>query len=126
MADAERSRIETDVLKRMLDDVMMEPIYKYDHNNVYQWYRTIMQVAACLERDDLVDWCLGYGEFTPENAPEHRSLRRIAEKNFLPDGAYWELCSGYHLYPMFAFCEDGRAHAQPLADGPGAFSRARV
>ncbi|MFA6241932.1 MAG: heparinase II/III family protein [Candidatus Hydrogenedentales bacterium] len=105
MPAEERARFETDALKRMLDDVMLEPIYTYDHNNVYQWYRTIMQTGACLERDDLVDWCLGYGEFTPEKAPEHRSLRRIAAKNFLPDGAYWELCSGYHLYPMFAFCE---------------------
>jgi len=105
MTAEERARVETGVLRRMLDDVMMEPIYTYDHNNVYQWYRTIMQTAACLERDDLVDWCFGYGAFTPDKTPEHRSLRRIATKNFLPDGAYWELCSGYHLYPMYAFCE---------------------
>ncbi|HOX36870.1 MAG TPA: heparinase II/III family protein [Candidatus Brocadiia bacterium] len=105
MTTEERATIETDILKRMLDDVMLEPIYRYDHNNVYQWYRTIMQTAACLERDDLIDWCIGYGDFTPEKSPEHRSLRRIAERNFLPDGAYWELCSGYHLYPMYAFCE---------------------
>lgn len=105
MSAESRTLVETNALKRMLDDGMLEPIYKYDHNNVYQWYRTIIQVAVCLERDDLIDWCMGYGEFTPEKSPEHRSLQRIAEKNFLPDGAYWELCSGYHLYPMYAFCE---------------------
>ena len=99
------SRVSNDVIERMLNDVMLEPVYTYDHNNIYQWYRTILQAAVCLERDDLVDWCFGYGAFTPEKAPEHRSLRRIAKEHFLPDGAYWELCSGYHLYPMYAFCD---------------------
>lgn len=105
MTPEARAEFEKDVLRRMLDDGMLEPIYKYDHNNVYQWYRTIMQTAVCLEQEDLVDWCFGYGDYTPEKAPEHRSLRRLAEKNFKPDGAYWEMCSGYHLYPLFGFCE---------------------
>ncbi len=97
--------VNTDVIGRMLNDGMLEPVYSYDHNNIYQWYRTILQAAVCLERDDLVDWCFGYGDFTPEKAPEHRSLRCISKKHFLADGAYWELCSGYHLYPMYAFCD---------------------
>lgn len=105
MSEEERRAVETDVIARLLEDVMLEPLYAYDHNNIYQWYRTVLQAAVCLEREDLVDWCFGYGDFAPEKAPEHRSLRRIAAKHFLPDGAYWELCSGYHLYPMFAFCE---------------------
>lgn len=105
MTEAERSMVESNAIRRILEDVMLEPAYAYDHNNIYQWYRTVLQAAVCLERDDLVDWCFGYGDFSPEALPEHRSLRRIVEKHFLPDGAYWELCSGYHLYPMYAFCE---------------------
>lgn len=105
MPDETRKIVEADVIARLLEDVMLEPIYTYDHNNIYQWYRTILQAAVCLEREDLIDWCFGYGESAPETLPDHRSLRRIAAKHFLPDGAYWELCSGYHLYPMYAFCE---------------------
>lgn len=105
MPAEERDRVRSDVLERMLNDLMLEPIYTYDHNNVYQWHRTIVQTALALERADLVDWSLGVGEFSPEKLPEHRSIRRILEKNFKPDGAYWELCSGYHLYPVFHLCE---------------------
>ena len=105
MTTEERARVERDVLKRLLEEEMLEPIYTYDHNNVYQWHRTILQTALALEREDLIDWSFGYGAFSPENQPEHRSLRRIAATHFKPDGAFWELCSGYHLYPMSAFCE---------------------
>ncbi|MBI5092561.1 MAG: heparinase II/III family protein [Candidatus Hydrogenedentes bacterium] len=105
MAPEQRARVETVVLKRILNDIMMEPIYTYDHNNVYQWHRTILQTALALEREDLIDWSFGYGAFDPEHQPEHRSLRRIVATHFKPDGAFWELCSGYHLYPMFHFCE---------------------
>lgn len=100
-----RSHVERDALERMLNDMMLEPYYPYDHNNVYQWHRTILQTALALEREDLINWCFGYGEASPERLPEHRSLRRIVATHFKPDGAFWELCSGYHLYPMYAFCE---------------------
>jgi hypothetical protein len=105
MPRARRERFERVVLKRMLDDVMFEPIYKADHNNVYQWHRTILQVALALEREDLIDWVFGYGAFDPQHQPEHRSIRRLAVTHFKPDGAYWEMCSGYHLYPLHFFCE---------------------
>jgi len=105
MSDAERTRFENVALRRLLDDIMIEPIYTYDHNNVYQWHRTIIQTALALEREDLIDWSFGYGEFDSEHQPEHRSIRRIAATHFKPDGAYWELCSGYHLYPLHHFCE---------------------
>lgn len=105
MPDDERRRVERDVLERLLNDLMLEPFYTYDHNNIYQWHRTILQTAAALERDDLVDWCFGYGDSSPEKLPEHRSLRRIVATHFKPDGAFWEMCSGYHLYPVHAFCE---------------------
>ena len=45
MTDDQRDVIETDVLERMLNDLMLEPYYVYDHNNMYQWYRTIIQTA---------------------------------------------------------------------------------
>lgn len=99
------ARIRRHVLERLLNDEMLEPIYTYDHNNVYQWHRTIIQAALALEREDLVDWAFGYGNYSPENSPDHRSLRRIVATHFKPDGAYWELCSGYHLYPLHHFCE---------------------
>jgi len=105
MTSADRERFERAVLRRMLDDVMLEPIYRTDWNNVYQWHRTILQVALSLEREDLIDWVFGYGASDPEHQPEHRSVRRLAKTHFKPDGAFWEMCSGYHLYPVFFFCE---------------------
>ncbi len=105
MSPVQRDRFERVVLRRMLDEVMLEPIYTTDWNNVYQWHQTILQVALCLERDDLIDWVFGYGAFDVKRQPEHRSLQRIIATHFKPDGAFWEMCSGYHLYPMFSFCE---------------------
>jgi len=105
MTPEQRRRFERGVLQRMLDEVMLEPIYRHNHNNVYQWHRTIVQTALALEREDLIDWVFGYGAFDPQGQPEHRSIRRLVETHFKPDGAYWEMCSGYHLYPLHAFCE---------------------
>ncbi len=105
MTPEQRARFERVVLQRMLDDLMLERIYTYNHNNLYQWHRTILQTALALERDDLIDWCFGYGAWTPEREPEHRSVRRLLATHFKPDGAYWEMCSGYHLYPLDALCQ---------------------
>ena len=105
MTEAQRSRFEKEVLQRMLEDIMLEPTYRYDHNNIYQWHRTIVQTAIALERDDLIDFSFGYGAYSPEREPEHRSMRRVAATHFKKDGAYWGLNSGYHLYPLFAFCQ---------------------
>lgn len=105
MTPEDCAQVEKDILKRLLEDLMLEPTYIYDHNNVYQWHRTILQAAVALEREDLVDWSFGFGDYAPEKLPEHRSLRRIIATHFKPDGAFWELCSGYHLYPMNHFCE---------------------
>jgi hypothetical protein len=105
MTPAQRRRFEQLVLQRMLKDIMLERIYTYNHNNLYQWHRTILQTAVALERDDLIDWCFGYGAWTPEREPEHRSVRRLLATHFKPDGAYWEMCSGYHLYPLDALCQ---------------------
>ncbi len=105
MTADQRTRFEKGVLQRMLDDIMIEPIYRYNHNNLYQWHRTIVQTALALERADLIDWAFGCGRFDPAHQPEHRSIRRLVATHFKPDGAYWEMCSGYHLYPLHAFCE---------------------
>lgn len=105
MTPEQRARFERVVLQRMLDDLMLERIYTDNHNNLYQWHRTIFQTALALERDDLIDWCFGYGAWTPEREPEHRSVRRLLATHFKPDGAYWEMCSGYHLYPLDALCQ---------------------
>ena len=104
-SEAERTRLARGLLERMLDEIMLEPIYTYDHNNVYQWHRTIVQTALALEREEVIDWSFGRGGFSPEVMPAHRSMARILATHFLPDGAFWELCSGYHLYPMYHLCE---------------------
>jgi len=105
MTGPQRAHIERVVLQRMLDDILLEPIYTQNHNNLYQWHRTVLQVALALEREDLIDWSFGYGAFDPDRQPEHRSIRRLVATHFKPDGAYWEMCSGYHLYPVYALCE---------------------
>ena len=50
MTAAQRTRFEKVVLERILNDVMLEPIYRYNHNDLYLWYRTIVQTALALER----------------------------------------------------------------------------
>ncbi len=105
MTAEQRSRFERLVLQRMLNDLMLERIYTYNHNNVYQWHRTILQTAFALEREDLFDWCFGYGDLDPAKEPNHHSIRKVLATHFKPDGAYWEMCSGYHLYPLSALCE---------------------
>lgn len=105
MTAEERGRFERLVLQRMLNDLMLERIYTYNHNNVYQWHRTILQTAFALEREDLFDWCFGYGDLDPSKEPNHHSIRKVLATHFKPDGAYWEMCSGYHLYPLSALCE---------------------
>ena len=105
MAPDQRARFERVVLRRMLDDLMLERIYTYNHNNLYQWHRTILQTALALERADLIDWSFGYSQWTPQREPDHHSIRRLLATHFKPDGAYWEMCSGYHLYPLNALCE---------------------
>ena len=105
LSSEQRTRIEEVILKRMLEDIMLQPEYTFDHNDIYQFHRTVLQTALALEREDVVDWSFGFGNYSPEKLPEHRSLQRIAAKHFKPDGAFWELCSGYHLYPLDAFCE---------------------
>ncbi len=105
MSAGQRRRFEQVVLERMLNDLMIERIYTYNHNNLYRWHHTIVQTALALERADLIDWSFGHGAWAPEREPEHRSIRRLLATHFKPDGAYWEMCSGYHLYPLSAFCE---------------------
>lgn len=105
MTPEQRARFEQNVLRRMLDDLMLERIYTYNHNNVYQWHRTILQVALALERQDLIDWSFGFGKWSPESEPDHHSIRMILATHFKRDGAFWEMCSGYHLYPLNALCE---------------------
>ena len=105
MTPEQRARFERSVLQRMLDDLMLERIYTYNHNNVYQWHRTILQTALALERRDLIDWSFGYGQWDSVKEPEHHSVQKILATHFKPDGAFWEMCSGYHLYPLNALCE---------------------
>jgi len=105
MTPEQRSRFERLVLQRMLTDLMWELIYTYNHTFLYQWHRTILQVALALEREDLIDWSFGFAQWEPAKEPEHRSIRRLLATHFKPDGAYWEMCSGYHLYPLNALCE---------------------
>ena len=63
MTPGQRDRFASVVLQRMLNDIMLEPIYRYNHNNLYQWHRTVIQTAVALEREDLIDWSFGYGAF---------------------------------------------------------------
>lgn len=105
MTPEQRSRVERLVLQRMLDDLMLERIYTQNHNNLYYWHRTVLQVALALEREALFDWSFGYGPWSPEQEPAHSSIQELLATHFKPDGAFWEMCSGYHLYPLQALCE---------------------
>jgi hypothetical protein len=54
MAPERRDGFERSVLLRMLDDLMLEPIYRYNHNNLYQWHRDAScgRATAILDADE--------------------------------------------------------------------------
>jgi hypothetical protein len=105
MTREQREEFERDVIRRMLDDVILDPIYPYDHNNISRYHHAVLQSALALEDESRIDWSFGYGDYSPERQPDHRSIRRVLASHFKPDGAFWEMCSGYHLYPLHALCE---------------------
>lgn len=105
MTGDQRDRFEKDALQRMLDDTILDPVYPYDHNNISRYTLAVILSAIALEDEDRIDWCLGFGDFDPDKNKEHRSIRRVLASHFKPDGAFWEMCSGYHLYPLHSLCE---------------------
>ncbi|MEI2825936.1 MAG: hypothetical protein V9F04_05630 [Dermatophilaceae bacterium] len=77
MTEEQRGLVERNVIQRLLDDIMLEPIYLYDHNNVYQWHRTVVQAALALERDRSHRLVLWLWRLQPRKSqPEHRSMNR--------------------------------------------------
>jgi len=104
MTPVQRGQFERNVLQRIVEDLIFDPpVFDTDLNNMYQWHRAVILCGLALEREDYIDWSFGYGKYADH--PVHRHLRRMAKDQFLPDGASWELCSGYHLYSLAPFCE---------------------
>ncbi|MBD3292435.1 MAG: hypothetical protein GF393_05895, partial [Armatimonadia bacterium] len=102
----EHRQIQQDLLKHWVDSVFrVEEDSSYRHNNMYRWLMTVALVGCALEDADYVQWAFGVGDYAPEVRPEHRSLAWLTANNYLDDGAFWGLCSAYHLYALGPHCQ---------------------
>ena len=98
--------IREDLIRHWTDSVLrFQEDAAQRHNNTYRWLTTVALAGCALEDADYVDWAFGVRRYSPEQRPEHRSLAWLADHNYLDDGAFWELCSAYHLYALGPHCE---------------------
>ncbi len=94
-------RIQQDLIKHWTDAVLrFEQDSSQRHNNMYRWLTTVALAGCALEDPGYVDWAFGVRDYSPQARPEHRSLAWLTENNYLEDGAFWGLCSAYHLYAL--------------------------
>ncbi len=106
LTDDEKQRIEDQFLRTICENAIMDEEYHFDHNNLANFLGTVIQVGIAVGEPRFLEFAFGYGDYTPQNRPEHRSLAYMTEHHFLDDGAHWELCSGYHLYAASPFLRD--------------------
>jgi hypothetical protein len=98
--------VQRDLFQHWVDEVVrVEEDSTPVGNNMFT-YLSIAALAGCaLEDADYVDWAFGRRKYSPENRPDHHSLAWLTDHNYRPDGAFWELCSAYHLYALGPNCQ---------------------
>ncbi len=98
--------IQQDLLKHWVDSVFrIEEDHSQRHNNTYRYLFTVALVGCAIEDADYVDWAYGQRAYSITARPEHRSLAWLGANNHLDDGAFWGLCSAYHLYALGPHCQ---------------------
>ncbi|MGD9496013.1 MAG: hypothetical protein AB7Y46_06870, partial [Armatimonadota bacterium] len=98
--------IQQDLIKHWTDSVLrFQADQVQRHNNTYRWLTTVALAGCALEDADYVDWAFGVRAYSPQLRPQHCSLAWLTEQNYLDDGAFWGLCSAYHLYALGPHCE---------------------
>ncbi len=97
--------IRFDLLKHWADAVFrVEEDSSPRHNGMYSYLSSVALVGCAIEDPDYVDWAFGRRAYSPEKRPNHHSLAWLTDNNYLSDGAFWGLCSAYHLYALGPNC----------------------
>jgi heparinase II/III-like protein len=97
--------IQRNLLKHWVDSVFrIETDQSQRHNNTYAILTAVALVGCALEDTDYVDWAFGQRRYALDVRPDHRSLAWLGANNYLDDGAFWGLCSAYHLYALGPHC----------------------
>jgi hypothetical protein len=106
LGESDHQRIRTDLLKYWCDSVFrVEQDHSQRHNNTYRYLMLVALIGCAIEDADYIDWAFGQRAYSLERRPEHRSLAWLGEHNYLDDGAFWGLCSAYHLYALGPHCQ---------------------
>jgi len=101
----EHREIQLGLFKHWADSVFrVEVDSSPNHNGMYAYLSAAALVGCVIEDTDYVDWAFGRRDYAPDKRPNHRSLGWLTENNYRPDGAFWGLCSAYHLYALGPNC----------------------
>ncbi|MFH1741449.1 MAG: hypothetical protein ABIH23_20785 [bacterium] len=106
LTEQEKWRVEEQFLRVVCEKAVKDDEYHVDHNNIPNWLGTVIQTGIAIGDESYLQFGFGYGEYSPEKRPNHRSMAYMAEHHFKEDGAHWELCSGYHLYAARPFARN--------------------
>ena len=102
---SEHRDIQDDLLKYWSDSVFrVEEDSSPRHNGMYSYLSSVAMVGCAIESTDYIDWAFGYRDYSTEKRPDHHSLSWLTTNNYLQDGAFWGLCSAYHLYALGPNC----------------------
>ncbi len=97
--------IKMDLLKHWSDSVFrVETDSSPRHNGMYSYLSSVALVGCVIEDSDYVDWAFGHRDYANDLRPDHHSLSWLTANNYLEDGAFWGLCSAYHLYALGPNC----------------------
>ncbi len=106
LSESDHRRVRMDLLKHWCDSVFrIEEDHSQRHNNTYRYLMLVALIGCAIEDADYVDWAFGQRAYSLERRPEHHSLAWLGEHNYLDDGAFWGLCSAYHLYALGPHCQ---------------------
>ncbi len=101
----EHLQIRQNLLKHWADAVFrVEKDSSPRHNGMYSYLSSVAIVGCAIESTDYVDWAFGHRNYAFEHRPNHHSLGWLTQNNYLADGAFWGLCSAYHLYALGPNC----------------------
>ncbi|HPA46265.1 MAG TPA: heparinase II/III family protein [bacterium] len=103
LTENEKRRIEENFIRYIYEKSIMEEEYHDDHNDIPHYLCAIIHAGLAIGEPRYLEFGFGYGDYSPEKRPKHRSLAYIAQHHFHDDGAHLDRCSGYHLYAATPF-----------------------
>ena len=104
-APEEHREVQVDLLKHWGDSVFrVEEDSTPVDNHMHSYLGVVAMVDCAIEDTDYVDWAFGRREYSPDARPDHHSIAWLTDNNYRDDGAFWGLCSAYHLYALGPHC----------------------